>query len=227
MKQSTIDRSAKNRLTEKEAFLFPGDTLFEKIARAVCKAGTLPRKELFEAWETARRIRRKFRGGRIVDLACGHGLAAHIMMLLDNTSPEAIAVDYEIPQNAHILSKAITDEWPRLKDRIHYIEKPLQVIELFPDDIVLSVHACGQLTDIVIEKAIKAGSRVAVLPCCHEVKTTDTGGLEGWLDGALAIDVQRAFRLKENGYRVMTREIPDSITPKNRLLMASRTREAQ
>ena len=222
-----MDRSAKNRLTEKEAFLFPGDTLFDKLARAVCRAGTLPRKELFEAWETARRVRRKFRGGRIVDLACGHGLAAHIMMLLDNTSPEAIAVDYEIPKNAQILSEAITDEWPRLKSRIHYIEKPLQAIELFPDDIVISVHACGQLTDVVIDKAIEAGARLAVLPCCHEVKISDTGGLDGWLDGALAIDVVRAMRLRERGYRVMTREIPKGITPKNRLLMADLSREDQ
>ncbi len=215
-----MNRSAKNRLTEKETFLFPGDSLFDKLARTVCKAGTLPRKELFEAWETAKRVRRKFRGGRIVDLACGHGLTAHIMMLLDNTSSEAIAVDYEIPKNAHLLSKVITDEWPRLKNRIQYIEKPLQDIELYPNDIVISVHACGELTDIVINKAMEVGANVAVLPCCHEVKTSDTGGLDGWLDGPLAVDVVRAIKLKEKGYRVMTREIPKEITPKNRLLMA-------
>ncbi len=215
-----MDRSAKNRLTKKEAFLFPGDSLFDKLARTVCKAGTLPRKELFEAWETAKRVRRKFRGGRIVDLACGHGLTAHIMMLLDNTSSEAIAVDYEIPKNAHLLSETITDEWPRLKNRIQYIEKPLQDIELFPDDIVISVHACGELTDIVIDKAMEVGANIAVLPCCHEVKTSDTGGLDGWLDGPLAVDIVRAMKLKEKGYRIMTREIPKEITPKNRLLMA-------
>ncbi len=95
-----MDRSTKNRLTERELFLFEKETLFDKIARAVCKAGTLPRKELYEAWETARRVRRKFRGGRIVDLACGHGLLAHIMLILDDSSPTAIAVDINIPKNA-------------------------------------------------------------------------------------------------------------------------------
>ncbi len=66
--------SSKNRLTPQQQFLFPGKNLFDTIARAVCRAGVLPRKELHEAWETAKRVRRRFRGGRVLDLACGHGL---------------------------------------------------------------------------------------------------------------------------------------------------------
>lgn len=217
-----MKRSARSRLTEKEEFLFPGDTLFEKIARAVCSSGTLPRKELFEAWETARRIRRVFRGGRILDLACGHGLLAHIMLILDNSSPEALAVDVKIPDNSCRLSKIIIDKWPRLKDRIHYQARPIESMDYYPDDILISVHACGNLTDIVIEQAISAGARVAVLPCCHDTEKSDTGDLTGWLDGPMAIDVARAFRLKENGYRVMTKRIPGDISPENRLLMAEK-----
>jgi hypothetical protein len=46
-----MKKSTKSRLTEKQLAVFPGNTLFDKIARAVCRAGTLPGKELFEAWE--------------------------------------------------------------------------------------------------------------------------------------------------------------------------------
>ncbi len=214
-----MNRSSKNRLTEKELFLFPGETLFDKIARAVCRAGTLPRKELFESWETAKRVRRLFRGGRVVDLACGHGLTAHIMLLLDNTSQEAIAVDYDIPKNAARLSESLIETWPHLKGRIRYIEKPIQEIDLFPQDIVISVHACGELTDIIINKAIDAKTRLAVLPCCHEIKQSDTGGFEGWMDETLAVDVMRALVLKNKGYHVIMKEIPKEISPKNRLLI--------
>ena len=56
--------------------------MFERIAREVCQAECVPRKELYEAWEVARRARRRFRGGRVVDLACGHALVAHILLLL-------------------------------------------------------------------------------------------------------------------------------------------------
>jgi hypothetical protein len=214
-----MKKYTKNRLTEKELLLFPGNTLFEKIARSVCMAGTLPRKELFETWEFARRVRRKYRGGRIVDLACGHGLLAHIMMLLDDSSPEAIAVDYKISKNVYRLSDSITETWPRLKGRINYIETSMQNVRIFPDDLIVSVHACGLLTDKVIDMAIGAGARIAVLPCCHDIARSDTGGLEGWIDGSLAVDIKRAERLRTKGYTIITRKIPCDITPKNRLLM--------
>jgi len=84
---------------------------------------------------------------------------------------------------------------------------------------VVSVHACGGLTDLVLERAMAAGARVAVLPCCHDLAGSDTGGLQGWLDGPLAVDVTRAALLRSRGYRVYTQLIPGDITPKNRLLL--------
>ena len=67
--------ASRGRLTDYDLDRFPEDTLFHRLARAVCHAGCLPRKELFEAWETARRTRRLFRGGRVcltlpADTAC-------------------------------------------------------------------------------------------------------------------------------------------------------------
>ncbi|WP_319405206.1 methyltransferase [uncultured Desulfosarcina sp.] len=214
-----MNRSTKSRLTIKQLSWFPGNTLFEKIARCVCRAGTLPGKELFEAWEVARRVRRKFRGGRVVDLACGHGLLAHIMLLLDDTSPEAIAIDRHLPENAYRLSAELMTYWPRLRQRIAYVEADIETVAFASTDVIMSVHACGALTDTVLEKAVEAGARVAVLPCCHDLERCDTGGLEGWLDGPTAVDVTRAARLRAWGYQVMTRRIPEAITPKNRLLM--------
>ena len=214
-----MNRSTKSRLTVKQLAWFPGNTLFEKIARSVCRVGTLPGKELFEAWEVARRVRRKYRGGRVVDLACGHGLLAHIMLLLDDTSPEALAVDINLPQNAHRLSHEFIETWPRLRQRIRYVEAAIETIEILSSDLVMSVHACGPLTDTVLDRAVEAGARVAVLPCCHDLERCDTGGLDGWLDGPTAVDVTRAARLRACGYRVLTRCIPEDITPKNRLLI--------
>ena len=215
-----MKKSTKSRLTGKQMAAFSGNTLFDKIARAVCRAGTLPGKELFEAWEVARRVRRKYRGGRVVDLACGHGLLAHIMLLLDDSSAEALAVDLEFNENTNRLSQIIIDRWPRLKNRISYLNSRIEDMDLNSDDIAVSVHACGRLTDTIIERAVNAGARLAVLPCCHDTKAGDLGGLGGWLDGPLAIDVTRAALLRTKGYRVMTRTIPEEITPKNRLLMA-------
>lgn len=214
-----MNPSSKSRLTEKQLKNFPGNSLFDRIARAVCRAGTLPAKELYEAWEVARRVRRKFRGGRVVDLACGHGLLAHILLLLDNTSPEAVAVDAGIPKNTPLLSEKLFRTWPRLNGRIHYREQDIGSVPLLSTDLVVSVHACGSLTDRALQLAISARARVAVLPCCHNLERCDTGDLEGWMDGPLAVDATRAARLRSAGYQAFTRMIPETITPKNRLLM--------
>jgi len=198
---------------------FSGTSLFDKIARAVCRAGVLPRKELYEAWETARRIRRRFRGGRVLDLACGHGLLAHIMILLDDSSPTALAVDTQVPDSAVRLSKVLMEAWPRLEGRVGYCPMDLADVDAGPGDLIVSAHACGSLTDRIIEKALNARARVAVLPCCHNLKTCDDGGLSNWMAPDLAVDAVRAMGLVSRGYEIHTANIPNTITPKNRLLM--------
>lgn len=195
--------------------------MFDRAARAVCAAGCLPRKELYEAWEVARRTRRLFRGGRVVDLASGHGLLAHFMLLLDDSSPMAIAADSALPPSSGKLHQALAGVWPRLSGRVVFRAEEAGAVDLFAGDVVVSSHACGALTDRILARAVEARARVAVLPCCHDLDAGDTGGLSGWLDGALAVDVTRAACLRQRGYRVWTQTIPGEITPKNRLLIGA------
>ena len=211
--------SSKGRLTHHDVGRFPGNTLFDRMARVVCEAGCLPRKELYESWEMARRIRRRLRGGRIVDLAAGHGLLSHVLLLLDDSSPAALLVDTAPPPSAARLHGALVEAWPRLAGRVVSESRPLASVQLSPDDLVVSSHACGALTDIVLDRAASVHARVAVLPCCHDLAELDCGSLSGWMDRALAIDAMRAVRLEERGYQVWTQTIPAAITPKNRLLI--------
>jgi hypothetical protein len=94
-------------------------------------------------------------------------------------------------------------------------------IELLPTDVVVSSHGCGVLTDQVLGRAVAARARVAVLPCCHDLASGDAGGLSGWVDGPIAIDIVRAMRLARSGYRIWTQTIPADITPKNRLFLGA------
>jgi hypothetical protein len=211
--------SSKGRLTDRDLQRFAGESLFDRLARAVCHAGCLPRKELYEAWEVARRVRRLFRGGRVVDLAGGHGLLGHVLLILDNSSPHAVVVDTAIPPSSGRLHEALVEAWPRLRGRVIFEERPLEDVRLSEDDLVVSSHACGALADLVLDRACAVRARVAVLPCCHDLAINDAGPLSGWLDGPLAVDVMRAVRLEQHGYRVRTQTIPAAITPKNRLLL--------
>ena len=214
-----FDPGSKARLTTHDLGRFVGDTLFDRVGRAVCHAGCLPRKELYEAWEVARRARRLFRGGRIVDLAGGHGLLAQVLLVLDDSSPSAVVVDRVVPSSATTLHQALLAEWPRLTGRITWQQGELADLLIETTDLVVASHACGALTDAVIARAVDARARVVVLPCCHDVESCDVGPLGGWLDPSTAIDVMRATRLELRGYRVRTQEIPVAITPKNRLIL--------
>lgn len=208
-------------MTHRDLGRFPSATLFDRLARTVCEAACLPRKELYEAWEVARRVRRMFRGGRVVDLGGGHGLLAHAMLLLDDSSHGAVVVDKTLPPSSTKLHDAIVAAWPRLAGRVTFVASGIEHVGITGSDVVVSSHACGALTDLVLARAAAARARVAVLPCCHNLDGGDGGGLSGWVDGTLAIDIVRALRLEQQGYRIWTQAIPEAITPKNRLLIGA------
>lgn len=216
-----FSRSSRGRLTDKDLGRFPDDTLFHRVARAVCHAGCLPRKELYETWEMVRRVRRRFRGGRVIDLGGGHGLLAQVMLLLDGSSPSALVVDTRLPASSGRVHQALVQAWPRLGGRVTFVASALEEAEILDTDVVVSCHACGSLTDRVLQRAVAVRARVAVLPCCHDLASCDTGQLSGWVDGPMAVDIVRAMRLRERGYRIWTQAIPADITAKNRLLLGA------
>ena len=187
-----FSHGSKSRLTEKDLGRFAGDTLRDSGGRATCRAGVLPRKEFFEAWEVARRTRRLFRGGRVMDLAAGHGLLAHMMLLLDDTSPRAVVIDTELTASAARLHDVLIDVWPRLRDRMSFVAAPLDDVSLHVDDVVVSSHACGALTDTILEHATTADTRS---PFCRAVTTstraTPGHSADGWMPRSPSTSVGR------------------------------------
>jgi hypothetical protein len=214
-----FDPRSRSLLTPRDLGRFPGEGLFARVARAVCEAGCLPRKELYESWEVARRVRRRIRGRRVVELAAGHGLVSHLLLLLDDSSPCALAVDAKAVPSAPKLSAALVSRWPRLEGRVVRRAGDLARVPVSAGDLVVSVHACGTLSDLVLERALRARAHVALLPCCHDARTCDTGGLLGFLPVPLAVDATRVARLRAAGYDIVTQTIPEEITPHNRLIL--------
>jgi hypothetical protein len=215
-----FDPGSRSLLTRRDLARFPGESLFARAARAVCEAGCLPRKELYESWEVARRVRRRVRGHRVVELAAGHALVAHLLLLLDDSSRSALAVDAKPVPGAARLSAALVARWPRLAGRVERLTGDLGRVPLSDEDLVVSVHACGALSDTVIGRAVAARARLALLPCCHDARTCDTGSLAGFLPLPLAVDATRVARLRAEAYDVVTQTIPEAITPQNRLILA-------
>ena len=215
----SFDPKSRSVLTQRDLGRFPGEALFARVARAVCEAGCLPRKELFESWEVARRVRRRLRGRRVVELAAGHALVAQLLLLLDDTSERALAVDAKAVPSGARLAAVLDERWPRIAGRVERRVADLASTDLECGDLVVSVHACGALSDLVIARALEVGAALALLPCCHDARSCDAGGLLGFLPLELAVDATRVARVRAAGYEVVTQTIPAEITPHNRLII--------
>ncbi len=89
------------------------------------------------------------------------------MLLLDDSSPWAVVVDSAVPPSAARVRDGLVAAWPRLAGRVSFVAAPIEAFELESSDVVVSSHACGNLTDMVLERASRARAAVAVLPCCQ------------------------------------------------------------
>lgn len=220
-------RGSRTKLTPSHARLFPSQTLHDQLGRAICAAGCLPRKEMYEAWEVATQVREALgplRGRRVVELACGFGLVATALLLRAHVEDgdavdtlAAAAVDVRLPQNHERVHEAVLAAFPWLSGRQAFVTQRLEDFSLGSDDVVVSAHACGGLSDAVLARAVDVGAAVAVLPCCHQWRFRDD--LRDVVDKAKAIDDARAAVLAERGYDVVVTSIPHEVSHKNRLII--------
>ena len=260
--------ASRSRLTPMDARRFPGDDAFSTIARAVCDADALPRKELFETWHAAIAItdalgptsldadatttttagfdpatsrtttRRRHR--RVMDLAGGHGFLAMCLLIINPRLSSAVVVDRRKPDSHERLVAALSNAFPALRvhARLRYVEASIADATPTRHTTLVSVHACGDLSDLVLKLAAQAKSPVAVVPCCHRglaparafaARLNEAYGDEGTggsgpgppICPSAAMDVARLELLRRAGFRVHARTIPREITPKNRVIVGS------
>ena len=192
--------ASRGRLTNRDIDRFPDDTLFDRLGRTVCQAGCLPRKELYEAWEMARRVRRLFRGGRVLDLGGGHGLLAQVMLLLDDTSPSracrrqgAAGLECKAARSARRRMAAARQDASRLSPARSTTSKFSRPISSYR-----AMRAAR--SPIGFSNARRPRARAS--PSCRAATISSlvmTAELSGWVDGAAAIDIVRAMRLAAAG----------------------------
>ena len=187
--ETPFRRASRSRLSPADARRFPGDDTFAAVARAVCSADVLPRKELFETWEAALVITEAFgerlRGvfpqdlsssaatteTRVADLAGGHGFLALALLVLNPALRSAVVVDRRKPDSHERLVSCLTKAFPKLRlhARVRFVEASVTEAETRNATRVVfaAVHACGDLSDAVLALAVAARAPVALVPCCH------------------------------------------------------------
>eukprot|EP00970_Alexandrium_tamarense_P004969 scaffold808_cov196-Alexandrium_tamarense.AAC.106 len=173
----------------------------------------------------------------IRDFCCGHGLTGQLFVACNPPGKtashvRAVLVDQFQPQSHAVLRDIISEVCPWVSEEsVIFVSSPLEdyastAVDSRDNDasIVISTHACGSLTDGVIQIAIDSQAvALACMPCCY-TGTADGApfGVKRMLGVGLAADVRRSFILQSHAYHVDFATIPKAITPMNRLIVAER-----
>ena len=217
---------SRNTLRPEDARLFPGDSLPAAFARALCERRATCIKELLEATEVFALARKAVRAPAVADLCCGHGLAGILFAIFEREVERVLLVDRERPASADLILKAADDVAPWAPPKVEWRREQLKRTTLKPGTGVVAIHACGLRTDRAIELAVEAGGGIAALPCCRPHRGHPAPeGLKLALGADEAIDVHRTYALEQAGHRVRWKTIAPTISPMNRVLIASARRD--
>ena len=149
---------------------FPGDTLFPSRRPCVLPCWMLTAQGAVrsvgngEAGAAALSRRPRRRSGRRTRLARPGDAAARQLVVRARSS---------WTRRCRPRARNCTRRWsrrgPGCRDALPLSPGRSTMFPLLPTDIVVSSHACGALTDRVLEGAVAVRARVAVLPCCHHL----------------------------------------------------------
>lgn len=173
---------------------------------------------------------------KVYDLCSGHGLTGMLFAACNPPSEDKIVktilVDQTEPPSHRILSEFLGQVCPWIHDCVEFQSMTLEEFGSSMEDndsenedvaqMVIATHACGSLTDKVLELAVQFDScGIAAMPCCYT--GTDKGtpyGIKRALGVSWAADIRRCFYLNEHGYHSDFSNIPSEITPMNRIIVA-------
>lgn len=192
--------------------------------RELAHERAVPIKELCEAGEVFVRIRKRLTAPVVADLCAGCGLLGVLFALFERKVEEVHLLDRAPAPSIERVLAAAARVGPWVTEKVHVHRALLRDAgELLPPAASLvAIHACGERTDAVLALARARRVPVAVLPCCHPSRRNPAPpALRRVLGEALAFDVERTYRLEDEGFAVRWEEIPASITPMNRLLVAT------
>jgi hypothetical protein len=69
---------------------------------------------------------------------------------------------------------------------VTFVSAHIEDVALSSVGVVVAVHACEGLSNVVLVRRPPRVLRVAVVPCCHDFDVNDQVDLPGWLERPLA-----------------------------------------
>ena len=185
----------------------------------------------------------------VLDLCAGNSLAG-ILWLLEGRrfgeAPSVYAVDWKETKLAKLASQKVRAS--ETSDRFSFKKLNLRNTQAATayisevrwrhqrDEIarshglVVAIHACGSLTDVIIDLAISQQLPFAVVPCCYDrrqeflspLPETTSRHLSGYFPSQKDyVDTLRIAAIYQRGYQVTLRVLPSSVTDHNRIIIGA------
>ena len=202
---------------------FNSDSLQDTFLRAIASERLLSIKEVLETFEFFARVRRDTKTSFVADLCCGHGLLGILFAMFERKVDRVRLIDKTDPESRQKLLAVATRVAPWVASKVEHDTAAIGVDDdwIEPGGAIVSAHACGTLSDLCLEIAIRSGGPVAILPCCYPRRACRAPlALQTAFGLKAAFDIDRTYRLEAANYRVRWAELPPEITPMNRILYA-------
>lgn len=206
---------------------FNSDSLQDAFLKEIAARRILSIKEIVESFEVFERIRKTVRSEFVADLCCGHGLLGILFAMFERKVDRVLLMDKKEPESRQKLIDVAIDVAPWVAQKIETRNARIAVEDDWIESgcSVVSAHACGVLSDLCIDIAIKSGGPLAILPCCYPKSACRAPlALQTAFGLDAAFDIDRTYRLEAAGYRVRWSQIPTEITPMNRVLIARKSK---
>jgi len=166
----------------------------------------------------------------VYDLCAGHGLTGMLFAACNPPREDIIVrthlVDISEPPSHKVLKDLIAEVCPWIKNEVQFNTCSLKELHINDSKdvcpIVIATHACGNLTDEVLDEAVSMNAcAIAAMPCCYTGTAKGSPyGIKRALGVAWAADIRRTQFLDSNQYHVDYSTIPIEITPLNRIILA-------
>ncbi len=182
------------------------------------------RKEFYEAAFLLDRLDPELRRAtRLWEMAAGHGMFGLFAALLHRPLEEVVHLDKRRPLSYERILELAAVDHPFLKLRSRFREGDIASGDPIPPDaLVVGLHCCGSLTDLVAEEARRSGASFAVVPCCERrallspaARATARGD-----DLPRLVRERRIERWQSWGYAIEERRLPEAVTASAHILIA-------
>ncbi len=192
---------------------------FEEELQQYVASSRIEEKEFYEAKQFFQKVSPLFPDVEtVVDCCSGNGLAG-LLWGLEGKAKRVVLVDIERNSNFSPLLQWIHEH---LEFPLQYIILDIEKERIPKGDILMAVHACGSLTDRIIEEGISQRVPLAVMPCCYKESTyLPQSSLPYFQNKRDAIDAARVMAVRSQGYEVVLRNIDPKVTPMNRIIVGT------